>query len=377
MSAFRFGELPLRLAWFASRAPLAPSRPICRQFRGQLRPRAYYSNQRKPTPSRRQSQSPAQEQSFQRAPEVARDVPEADFFNERLEKMFPKVPRVKVRYARPGMWALAVSSGIFVGLAFLEAKREEKHERAKKMGSWLEAPQWITPRNTPLGPTELATKMWSNLDDISKLSVGLIAANTAVHASSFVVPNIWMSLWHMPARNVNYTQFTSMFVHSGILHIFFNMYVLNNFLLPVGYSRVFEGNVNHTLAFFLSTGVLAGYAQHASTLIKKNTRMIPDIFIRAGGASGALCGVFGVLCMQYPHAGMGIMFLPVHFEAQYVLPAVMLFDFVGMVRGYSFLNLGHAAHLGGIICGISYSYFDGKNNIWNPLVRFWRRQLKH
>jgi rhomboid-like protein len=50
--------------------------------------------------------------------------------------------------------------------------------------------------------------------------------------------------------------------------------------------------------------------------------------------------------MQYPNAGLGIILLPFHFEAQYVLPAIMLFDFVGMVRGYSFVNFGHA-----VCCG--------------------------
>ena len=46
--------------------------------------------------------------------------------------------------------------------------------------------------------------------------------------------------------------------------------------------------------------------------------------------------------MQYPHAGLGILFVTVHFDAQYVLPAILLFDLVGIIRGYSFVNFGHA-----------------------------------
>jgi rhomboid-like protein len=181
-----------------------------------------------------------------------------------------------------------------------------------------------------------------------------------------------------------------MFVHSGAFHFFVNMYFTYNFMAPVGYSQAFEGNPYHVLSFFLSTGVLSGFAQHWATLIP-HKRAIPDIFIRCGGASGALLGMLGVFCMQYPTAGLGIMFIPVHFDAQYVLPAIMLFDFVGMVRGYSFVNFGHAvsipcctfvfdadneqAHLSGTVIGIAYSYLDGKNKIWNPLVKFWKRQL--
>ncbi|KAL7778382.1 hypothetical protein CFE70_007882 [Pyrenophora teres f. teres 0-1] len=167
-----------------------------------------------------------------------------------------------------------------------------------------------------------------------------------------------------------------MFVHSGALHFFFNMYFLNNFMTPVGYSRLFEGSPNHTLAFYLSTGVLSGYAQHLATLIPTQKSIIPEIFVRCGGASGALFGVLGIFCMQYPTAGLGIMFVPVHFEAQYVLPAILLFDFIGMVRGYTFVRFGHAAHFVGGLLGVAYSQLDGKTNVWRPLVRRWKDSLR-
>ncbi|KAH5394929.1 hypothetical protein HBI32_210480 [Parastagonospora nodorum] len=249
-------------------------------------------------------------------------------------------PNVKIRYLRPAIWALIVSGGIFTGLAYLEAKKELK---SRKSSGWLEAPQWGMQRRTAPTPTELATQWWGRLDNISMLSCGIIAANSAVHLTSFVAPQFWNTLWHTPARNVNYTQFTSMFVHSGPFHLFVNMYATYNFMLPVGYSRAFEGQPYHVLSFFLATGVLSGFAQHWATLITPSKRAIPEIFIKSGGASGALLGILGAFCMEYPHAGLGIMFIPVHFEAQYVLPAVMLFDFIGMVRGYSFVNFGHAA----------------------------------
>jgi rhomboid-like protein len=66
----------------------------------------------------------------------------------------------------------------------------------------------------------------------------------------------------MPARNVNYTNFTSMFVHGGALHFGLNMYFLHTFMGPVGYSRAFEGSPYHPLSFFLSTGVLSGFVRN-------------------------------------------------------------------------------------------------------------------
>lgn len=169
------------------------------------------------------------------------------------------------------------------------------------------------------------------------------------------------------------------------------MYATYNFMLPVGYSHAFEGNPYSVLSFFLATGVLSGFVQHWATIVVPRKRTVPEVFIRCGGASGALLGILGVFCIEYPHAGLGIMFLPFHFEAQYVLAGLMAFDFIGMVRGYSFVNFGHAAslahqlssmdanttqaHLSGTLMGIAWSVLDGKNNLWNPLVRFWKQRL--
>ncbi|KAL5115100.1 hypothetical protein ACEQ8H_007015 [Pleosporales sp. CAS-2024a] len=280
---------------------------------------------------------------------------------------FPWPRGVKVRYLGPAIWALVVSGGIFTGLAFFAAKRELSSK--KKTFGWMEAPQWATtttpPRRTAApGPTELATQWWSSqVNSVSKVSYGIIAANSAIHVSSFLVPQFWNRLWHVPARNVNYTQFTSMFVHGGPMHLFVNMYATYNFLLPVGYSRAFDGHALHLLSFYLATGVCSGFAQHWATLITpaKKRAGVPDMFIKSGGASGALLGILGVFCMEYPRAGLGIIFLPFHFEAQYVLPAVMLFDL---------------AHLSGTLLGVAYSYLDGKNRIWRPLVHFWKQRLQ-
>lgn len=282
---------------------------------------------------------PQRDQQSKEVPQAYVVAPE-DVPDEILAKILPS--GVRVRYLRPAIWALVVSGGIFTGLAYLQAKQELK----PKNSGWLEAPQWNIQRR---GPPDL-TQMWESVDPISKVSYGIIAANSAIHMSSLLLPKYWDLLWHVPARNVNYTLLTSAFVHSGPMHLFVNMYATYNFLLPVGYSRVFEGKPNHVLSFFLATGILSGFAQHWATLIPTvQKRQIPEVFIRCGGASGALLAILGVFCMEYPHAGLGIIFLPFHFEAQYVLPAVMLFDFVGMVRGYSFVNFGHAVCVFGLL----------------------------
>lgn len=282
--------------------------------------------------------------------------------------------QIKIRYFRPAAWVLVVSGGIFCGLSYLEAKKQLREESSNR---WLSVPRRTIPSRGPTTPLSVATTGWAGLNDASKLSTALIGVNAAVHASSFLFKGPWLLAWHIPARNVNYTHFTSMFVHGGALHLGFNMYALSQFLPVACKTPLFEGNSNHMLAFYLSTGLLSGLADHFSLLLPGSRNSGSSrMWHRAGGASGALFGVLSVFCMQYPTAGLGIVFLPFSIEAQYFLPAVMLFDFVGMIRGYSFLRLGHGAHLGGALVGVAYSQLDGKKNLWDPLVRSWKQRLQ-
>ncbi|KAF2871379.1 hypothetical protein BDV95DRAFT_493815 [Massariosphaeria phaeospora] len=272
-----------------------------------------------------------------------------------------------VHYLRPGLWALSVSSGIYCLMAYLEAKKDVKPTPGMLQHRRPQSP-W--PRQIPPTPTEVATRWLQEMDPISKLSTGIIATCGTIHLGKTLVPKYWASLWHTPYRNVNHTLFTSTFVHGGLPHLILNMYACQMFLPQVGYSRVFEGNSNHTLAFFLTTGVLSGYAQHLLTRFSKT------IFTPSGGASGAIFAVLGVYCAQYPDAQLGLLFVPGSLDAQYFLALIMLVDLVGMIRPMKFLPLGHAAHFSGAVMGLGYSYLDGKNVIWNPLVQYWRNRLR-
>jgi rhomboid-like protein len=341
MSLFRISRLSL--ACSTIRVPIYRNSHRLSRFSGCIQTRAQHNR-----PSQRHLRQPQQPQAANsRAGSLNENLNQRQHQrnSQQNEQIWEQaiedgswVRFVKVKYTRPAIWALVVSGGIFVGLAYFQAKEELK---PRKSTSMFEPPQWNLSKRTAPTPTEVAIGWWKDQTPISRLSAGIIATNVAIHGTSFIVPKMWDRLWHLPMRNVNYTQFTSMFVHSGILHLFVNMYFINNFMLPVGYSHVFQGSPYHTLSFFLSAGVISGFAQHLATLLPQR-RSIPEIAIRSGGASGALFGILSIFCLQYPHAQLGILFLPFNFEAQYMLPAVMLFDFVGMVRGFSFVNFGHA-----------------------------------
>lgn len=301
MFAFKTFGISLRSACRTSLTPaLSALRPAALQLRRfsqtcvphNPQSREPGSSKRPPVPQQQpQSSGEPVDLNIGSPTDGGQDAPEEVI--ERLQQQLEQFSKIKVNYLRPAIWAIVVSSGIYVGLSYFEAKRELKTKPASA-GGWIQVPRWYAPRQSPPTPAEVVAGAWNNLNSMSKLSFGIIGVNTGIHLSSFLFPRSWDLLWHLPARNVNYTQFTSMFVHSGALHFFFNMYFLHNFMTPVGYSRLFEGSPYHTLSFFLSAGVLSGYAQHLSTLIPIQKHPIPEILIRCGGASGALFGILGI-----------------------------------------------------------------------------------
>ncbi|KAH7130125.1 hypothetical protein B0J11DRAFT_457104 [Dendryphion nanum] len=275
--------------------------------------------------------------------------------------------RKRAKYLRTGIFAVVFSAGIFISAAWYQAKKELHPKPAP-------APAYFRgERRGPIPIQEFPRLYWSTLDPISKLSIGIIGVNGANHLYGLLLPKQWLGMWHTPVNGTYRTLVSSIFVHGGFMHLGVNMWACYNFLLPVGYSKLFEGNPAHTLSFFLASGVLSSWAQHAVTRFENAPKAlaagrVPSIAIRSGGASGALFAVFGAFCMEYPNAGVGIILLPFSVAASSFLPFVMAFDAYGMVFGIRGLNLGHAAHLSGALLGVGYSYFDGKNKIWKPLV---------
>ncbi|PVH94614.1 rhomboid-domain-containing protein [Periconia macrospinosa] len=291
---------------------------------------------------------------------------------EYQDPTFPHGQDPKVQILRPAIVTLALSLTFLATFSYLEAKHELK-PRNLSLSSFWTARQKPPPSNAP-APVAVLQNEWKHLDPVSKLSWSIIGANTFIHLAGFPFQRLWNSMWHIPALNRTPTLLTSAFVHGGPMHLGFNMWASYQFLPPVGYSKLFRGDTYHITGFLLSAAVLTGWSQHAaSTVFKRGFAKITP----GGGFSGALFAVLGAYCMEYPTNKIGIVFLPFSFEAQYFMPAVMLFDFVGMVRGYRFVNFGHAAHLSGALMGIAYSYFDGYRNVWRPAVDSWKKVLRN
>jgi membrane associated rhomboid family serine protease len=140
-----------------------------------------------------------------------------------------------------------------------------------------------------------------------------------------------------------YTLFTSMFVHSGFLHILGNMFVF--FFMGIAFEQ--RIGPKKFLAIYLITGV-CGALTHS--LLNLNS-LVPLV-----GASGAIFGILGAFAYAYPRdevvmpVPLGIMFI----MRIKVIYATILFAIletiivIFSVQG----NTAHFAHLGGLISGV-------------------------
>lgn len=150
------------------------------------------------------------------------------------------------------------------------------------------------------------------------------------------------------------TVFTSMFMHSGLLHIGGNML----------YLWIFGNNIEDVLgkARFLGFYLLCGVAAAAAQIAINPDSLIPNV-----GASGAIAGVLGAYFVLYPNARvltivpLFIAFLA-EIRAYWVLLLWIVLNIFQGVAGLGMTNGGgvaHFAHIGGFFAGVLLIYLLG------------------
>ncbi|KAK2584015.1 hypothetical protein KPH14_006472 [Odynerus spinipes] len=153
----------------------------------------------------------------------------------------------------------------------------------------------------------------------------------------------------------------STFSHYSFLHLAANMYVLHSFSTGI----VAALGKEQFLALYLSSGVISSFASH----LYKVAFGFPGLSL---GASGAIMGVLGFVCTQYPDTRLAILFLPMYtFTAGMAIKVIMSLDLTGCLLGWKYLD--HAAHLGGALFGIFWHSW-GNAYIWQkrePILTIW------
>ncbi len=179
-----------------------------------------------------------------------------------------------------------------------------------------------------------------------------------------------------------YQLVTYMFMHSGIAHLFFNMFAL--YMFGAVLERMW--GVKRFLIFYLVAGVGAGLLQELvqyinfvqDGLVGYATVQIPslgimpmDVFLNRWttvGASGAVYAILLGFGMSFPNEKMFVFPLPFPIKAKYF---VIGYAVIELLFGVSNAQDGiaHFAHLGGMLFGlVMIVYWRKKRKIGGPYV---------
>ncbi|MGH9712773.1 MAG: rhomboid family intramembrane serine protease [Candidatus Acidiferrales bacterium] len=165
--------------------------------------------------------------------------------------------------------------------------------------------------------------------------------------------------------------FTYIFLHSGFLHIFFNLLYLAMF----GADLERTWGSRRFYSYFFICGVGAGLINVAVKLLLDphghGTAWIPTI-----GASGAIYGVLLAVAVIMPHRQVWLFPLPVTVSMWIFVSIMGAIEFFGTI-GATGDNVSHICHLGGMLVG--YLYLRRGSFLYNFRNYFsdWqRRRLK-
>ncbi len=154
----------------------------------------------------------------------------------------------------------------------------------------------------------------------------------------------------IPIWEMIYPFFTYQFLHSGYLHLFFNIYFIYIF------GGAVENRLGHCrfISLYMFFGMVAGVAQVMSDI----SSGFPII-----GASGAVAGIIGAYLILYPKEKIKTLFIVVIFVfIRDIRAIVFIFGWLAIQLGILFfdrggLNVAVYAHIGGFVIGVVAAIF--------------------
>lgn len=181
------------------------------------------------------------------------------------------------------------------------------------------------------------------------IAIGIIAVCVAV----FLLNNIsgQLALWPLfSGYFAPWQLFTYAFLHGGFNHLFFNMFALWMFGLPVEKVWGSRRFAEFYLVCILGAGLIQLLVQYISGSV------YPTI-----GASGAVFGLLLAYGVMWPNAKLFLIFFPVPIKAKWFVliygGAELIFGVTGAMP-----QVAHYAHLGGLFFGAGLLWRWG----WRP-----------
>jgi membrane associated rhomboid family serine protease len=190
-----------------------------------------------------------------------------------------------------------------------------------------------------------------------RITTSLIAVNVAVFILQAIIPPFteYFALTPELAINSGYIWqfFTYMFLHGGIMHITFNMFVL----------FMFGSVIEHTLgerkyiSLYLISGVGSALLYMVLTGIFSGLTNVPML-----GASGAIFGVLAAYGFMFPK-NIIFVFPGIPLPAIFVVVGFAVLELFSGIFGLQ-PGIANFGHLGGIITGVLMMFY-------------WKRSIVH
>lgn len=267
---------------------------------------------------------------------------------------------------KPLLFTLAFSSASFSLAAIWEYENIRQRAIAAIAPSMVWIKERMQARKNGQWRNDL-NRWWNGLTEGQRVFFPILFGNLLVFLA-WRIPKIHPTMIKYfcsnPASSVLcWPMVLSTFSHYSGFHLFANMFVLYSFST----GTVANMGKEQFLGFYLASGVIASYASYLYKVIVSR----PGLSL---GASGAIMGVLGYTCTKYPDLELNIIFLPFFtFKAATAIKVIMGIDAAGVLMGWKLFD--HAAHLGGALFGIIWSYW-GSQYIWQnrqPLVQAWHK----
>lgn len=181
------------------------------------------------------------------------------------------------------------------------------------------------------------------------ISIIIIGVCVAV----FLLQNLSASLALWPLQSGRFEPWqilTYGFLHGGFNHIFFNMFALWMFGLPI--ERVWGSQ--RFVMYYLVCLVGAGITQLV-------VQQLSGEFYPTIGASGAVFGLLLAYGVMFPNSRIFLIFLPIPIKAKWF---VLIYGGIELMFGIAqaLPQIAHFAHLGGLLFGFAVLWYWG----WRP-----------
>lgn len=156
----------------------------------------------------------------------------------------------------------------------------------------------------------------------------------------FIIPSFsYFSFVPAYALSRPWTFVTSIFLHAGFEHLFFNMFAL--FMFGVYLESILTDK--QFLLTFFSAGILGNVAYMLTS---------PFGTIPAVGASGAIYGIMGLLAILRPSLIVYVGYMPMP-----MIVAAGFWTILNVLGMFVPGNIAHESHLSGLFIGIIYGIY--------------------